>query len=225
MGTGFRGGGVTRPPYGARPDAPKEIRATSGARLALETMKSWVNAWFFGSVLGLAALTACSAGTSSASSGASPGAKASCGDAGSCAAPKMLGTVSGDAPSAPLRAQGSGSAWFAVAVTEDVDAWTGKSLHVTATVRGNPNARLRVLGDLAEHAPDGGVWPDGGPPVDCGAQGTAGPVRSSVELTWGESVGVDGGSANGRPDGRMLAIEVRDTGESCDAWELEVQGN
>ncbi len=180
---------------------------------------------FFGGGMVLAALAACSAGTSSASSGAIPGAKTACGDAGSCAAPKMLGTVSGDAPSAPLRAQGTGSAWFAVAVTEDVDTWSGKSLHVIATVRGNPNARLRVLGDLAEHAPDGGAWPDGGPPVDCATQATTGSTPSTVELTWGESLGVDGGSANGRPDGRTLAIEVRDTGESCDAWELEVRGN
>lgn len=179
-------------------------------------------AWFSGCAVALAAFVACSAGTSSGSAGG--GGKAPCGDAGSCAAPRTLGTVSGDAPSAPLRAQGTGSAWFAVTVTEDVDSWTGKPLHVTATVRGNPAVRLRALGDLAERAPDGGDWPDGGPPVDCAAQG-AGAARASVELTWGESVGVDGGSANGRPDGRTLAFEVRDTGESCEAWELEVRGN
>lgn len=188
-------------------------------------MKLRAIGWFSGCAVVLAALMACSAGSSSGSSGASGGAKVACVDAGTCAAPKNLGTVSGDAPSAPLRAQGTGSAWFAVTVTEDVDSWTGKSLHVTATVRGNPDVRLRALGDLAERAPDGGVWPDGGPPVDCAAQGAAGATRTSVELTWGESVGVDGGSANGSPDGRTLAFEVRDTGESCDPWELEVRGN
>ena len=84
-------------------------------------MKLRAIGWFSGCAVVLAALMACSAGTSSASSGASGGAKVACGDAGSCAAPKILGTVSGDAPSAPLRAQGTGSAWFAVTVTEDVD--------------------------------------------------------------------------------------------------------
>ncbi|MBS2018965.1 MAG: hypothetical protein JST00_39225 [Deltaproteobacteria bacterium] len=179
------------------------------------------------------ALVACSAGSPVGTAGAgrqsdTSSTTASCAATATCASPKPLGTVSGDATSGALSVRGTGEGWFAVTVTEDVDAWTGKSLRLQATLRGDPGARLVAYGELAERAPEGGSWPDGGPPVDCASR----PVTASrsgdtatLELAWGESLGVDGGSANGVPDGRTFVLAVLDPNGTCGAWQLDVRGN
>jgi hypothetical protein len=120
---------------------------------------------------------------------------------------------------------GEGSDWVRVRVREDVSDWTGKALHVTATLTPplGEQLELHARANLEERPADGGAWPEGGPAIDCAAPAGEGGV-TTLRLTWGEPD--DGGSANGLDDGRDLAFEVRHRSGSCGGrWKLEVRGD
>jgi hypothetical protein len=133
-----------------------------------------------------------------------------------CAGATDLGTVSGDETSNVLTADGTGSKWFRVWVTEDDDGVAGVKLRATATLTSPPGTNFDLYlytGSSSGH--------------ECSAvasQSTNGSGTDSAEVSFGES----GVLANGSNDSRYVTVEVRHVSGTCSAsskWSLAFAGN
>ena len=144
----------------------------------------------------------------------------------SCVAPNTcqgatdIGSVSGDTSSQPVNESGFTSTWMQIKVTEDDTNPLGKKLnfHATLTSPASTNFDLYVyLDDGSSSSPTTRA---------CGApsaQSTNATGPDTASLTWGE-----GTPANGSDDTRIVSIEVRYVGGTCDPsakWSLVVTGN
>lgn len=169
-----------------------------------------------------------SGGASAASLPGLPiGAGADCAASATCSTSRSLGSLSGDSDGGPLHATGSTSAWLSVQTTEDTSAWSGRALHLRATLTppAGGSYELVAYANLAERDADGGTLSDAARGLDCArVVGKSRPAgdREVLDLEWGEP---SDGSANGLDDGRVVAIEVRHVGGTCGQWSLDVQGN
>lgn len=133
-----------------------------------------------------------------------------------CGAATDLGTVSGDQTSNVLTADGTGSKWFRVWVTEDDNGVAGVKLRATATLTSPPGTNFDLYlytGSSSAH--------------ECSAvasQSTNGSGTDSAEVSFGEG----GLVANGSNDSRYVTVEVRHVSGPCSAnskWSLAFAGN
>jgi len=160
------------------------------------------------------------AGTKDGGADAGPGPGPG-GGTGACASPNVctgatdLGSIRGDKGADVKTAQGSGSQWFKVRVTEDDSGVTGMSLAAKATLTSPPGTNFDLY-----------VYTGGSSNVECSAVSkastTAGTDTASVE--FGES----GIVSNGSDDSRWVTIEVRWVSGTCAPtakWTLTVNGN
>ncbi len=166
------------------------------------------------------------AGAADASSDA--GSKADGGDGGTtttgvpctasntCAAATDLGAVSGDTGGAVLTAQGTGSQWFRVYVTEDDDGVAGVKLRASATLTSPAGTNFDLYlynGSSSSH--------------ECSAvsaQSTNGSGMDQASVSFGEG----GVLANGSNDSRYVTVEVRHVSGTCSSnakWSLSFNGN
>lgn len=133
-----------------------------------------------------------------------------------CAAATDLGTVSGDEASNVLTAEGTGSKWLRVWVTEDDDGVAGVELRATATLTSPPGTNFDLY-----------VYTGSSSAHECSAvaaQSTNGSGTDSAQVSFGES----GLLANGSNDSRYVTVEVRHVSGPCSAnskWSLAFAGN
>ena len=152
----------------------------------------------------------------------------SCVGTTTCAKAPMLGVISGDSKDGgTLRMTGENSGWVLVRTTEDLSSWTGEGMRLRAVLTPPAGAtyELRAHFNATGTLPDGGYLPDAAGAIDCEKQvgsATSSGDNAVLDLAWGEPS--DGGSANGREDGRTIAFEVRHVMGSCGSggWTLEV---
>jgi hypothetical protein len=154
----------------------------------------------------------------------------SCASSATCASASSIGTVSGDTDAGTLTASGTTSTWLQMRVTEDDSNWAGRPTEFTASVTSPPGTTFDLFAYVytATALPDGGDFSDAGPPVDCTnlvASSTRAGDVATVHVAWGEAL--DGGSANGLDDSRVVSLQVRNTAGKCSGtpWSLVVRGN
>ena len=184
-----------------------------------------------GSLVVVAFVACSSSGSGGSGADGLTGLGESCDAPAACAAAKSIGTVSGDTDAGTLSATGTTSTWLQMRVTEDDSDWSGRATEFSASVTSPPGATFDVFAYVytATALPDGGDFSDAGAPVDCTnvvASSTRNGDVATVHVAWGETV--DGGSANGLDDSRVVSLEVRSTSGGCsqDApWSLVVHGN
>ena len=145
----------------------------------------------------------------------SGGGGGTCASPNACAGATDLGSISGDTGSDSKSAQGSGSQWFKVRVTEDDSGFFGLSLLAKAQLTSPPGTNFDLFVYLA----------DNGSALECStvtkSSTTTGAESAPVE--WGE-----GALANGNADDRNVTIEVRWVSGTCSPsakWTLTVRGN
>lgn len=155
------------------------------------------------------------------------GENGSCSASATCEHARDLGSLPGDGDGgATIVTNGTQSDWLLLHVTETNSDWSGQPLRIRATLANPPGAvfALRAYGNLAERAPDGGAFGDGGPGVDCVDQvgaSSASDFLPALDLEWGEAI--DGGSANGLDDSRTIAVRVAHVSGGCSGdWTLTV---
>jgi hypothetical protein len=134
-----------------------------------------------------------------------------------CAGAMMLGTVSGDTPSAALTVTGTTAAWFRVRVTEDESELAGEELKLASkltfpvAVGFETYVYVNENNDVAAECA-----------TTTGTRSTVGNVQT-VRAEWGE-----GTVSNGSSDSRNVTVEVRPIGTNCSAaqtWTLEITGD
>lgn len=142
------------------------------------------------------------------------GGSTSCASPNACAAATDLGSVSGDKNADVKTAQGSGSQWFKVKVTEDDSSVIGTSLRARAELVSPAGTNFDLytyLGSSGSH--------------ECSAVSKASTSTGADSTTdeWGE-----GTISNGSSDDRWVTVEVRWVSGTCSPsakWSLTVRGN
>jgi hypothetical protein len=140
----------------------------------------------------------------------------SCTASNTCMAATDLGMVSGDTGADVKSAQGTGSKWFTVRVTEDDSGLTGVKLWMKATL----NSPAAANYDLYVYVP-------GSDTREC-SNVTKSSTSSATTDTAGVEFGEGGTFSNGSDDDRTVTIEVRHVSGPCsasDQWTLTVNGN
>lgn len=164
------------------------------------------------------------AGTAAPDAGADAGGDAGGGGGGggSCAATNTcmlstdLGAVSGDKGTDVKTAEGSGSKWFKVRVTEDSSSVLGDSLEMKAELTSPAGANY----DLYVYVPSSDT-------IECSAVTKSSTLTGTLD-TAGVEFGEGGGVANGSDDDRTVTVEVRHASGPCDPaakWKLTITGN
>ena len=143
---------------------------------------------------------------------------ASCTSLNNCGAATDLGSVSGDTGADTKTAQGTGSEWLKVRVSESDSGLFGARMHAKVELQSPTGTNFDVFVYVA------------GKPMgqECSAvtaSSTSTGGFDSASMSWGES---DGGFSNGSDDSRTVTVEVRHVSGTCapDAkWTLTVRGN
>lgn len=139
-----------------------------------------------------------------------------CASPNTCAGGTDLGTISGDTGSGVKTAQGSGSQWLKIRLTEDDSDVFGLSMLVKAELVSPPGTNFDV------HVYVGGS----SSAVECSsikASGTSTGTSDTAKAEWGE-----GTLSNGSSDDRNVTVEVRWVSGTCSPtakWSLTVRGN
>lgn len=156
------------------------------------------------------------AGADAGGGGGGGGGGGTCASPNTCVGATDLGSVSGDTGSGVKTAQGSGSQWFKIRVSEDDSGVTGVSLAIKATLVSPAGTNFDLYTYLA----------GSGTGHECSAvkksSTTTGTDIASFE--FGES----GLFSNGSDDDRTVTIEVRHVSGTCAPgakWTLTVNGN
>ena len=132
-----------------------------------------------------------------------------------CTGATDLGSVSGDTGADVKTAQGSGSQWFKVRVTENDSSVFGLSLLAKAELTSPPGTNF----DLFLYLPGGGS----GQECSVVSKSSTSTGADSASLEWGE-----GSISNGINDDRTLTVEVRWVSGTCSPsakWSLTVRGD
>jgi hypothetical protein len=144
------------------------------------------------------------------------GSGGTCTASNTCMAAADLGTVSGDTGADQQSAQGTGSKWFTVRVTENDSSIFAVPLWMKATLTSPPSANY----DLYVYVPATDTR-------ECSAV-TGSSTSSATTDTAGVEFGESGSVSNGKSDDRTVTIEVRHVSGPCtpsDQWTLTVDGN
>jgi hypothetical protein len=146
---------------------------------------------------------------------AGPGVPAACASPNACTGATDLGSISGDSNADVQTAQGSGSQWFQVRVTENDNTLGARALHMKAELTSPAGSNFDVFLYL----------PGSGTGLECSSvensSTTSGVENASIE--WGESF-----IPNGALDDRSVTVEVRWVSGTCAPsakWTLKVFGN
>lgn len=133
-----------------------------------------------------------------------------------CTSATDLGAVSGDTSSSPLSAQGTGSQWFRVWVTENDNGVDGVKLRANATLTSPPGTNFDLYlynGSSSAH--------------ECAGVSAQSNSTGSSDAA-GVSFGEGGVLANGNNDSRYVTVEVRWVSGTCASnqkWSLTFNGN
>ena len=140
-----------------------------------------------------------------------------CASANTCPGATDLGSISGDTGADTKTAQGSGSQWFKVRVTENDSNLFGLSLLAKAELISPPGTNFDLFVYVGSSA---------------SSQSCSSPTTSSTSTgadstvaEFGES---SGGISNGSSDERLVTVEVRWVSGTClptAKWSLTVRGN
>lgn len=140
----------------------------------------------------------------------------SCASPNTCVGSTDLGSMSGDTGAGVKTAQGSGSQWFKVRVTEDDSNVFGLSLLAKAELTSPPGTNFDVF-----------VYVGGNSSAtECSSVSASGTSTASLDTAkaeWGE-----GTLSNGSSDDRNVTVEVRWVSGTCSPtakWTLNVRGN
>lgn len=139
-----------------------------------------------------------------------------CAASNTCMGATDLGMVSGDTGADVKSAQGTGSKWFTVRVTEDDSSVFAVALWMKATLNSPAGANY----DLYVYVP-------GSDTRECSAVSKSS-TSSATTDTAGVEFGESGSFSNGGDDDRTVTIEVRHVSGPCtasDQWTLTVNGN
>lgn len=155
------------------------------------------------------------AGKSDAGVDAGGGGGTACASPNTCAASTDLGSISGDTGSGSKTAQGSGSQWFKIRLTEDDSSIDGLTLATKAELVSPPGTNFDLYMYLA----------GGGSGVECSAvtKSSTTTGADSASFEWGEGL-----FSNGSSDARNVTVEVRWVSGTCSPtakWTLTVRGN
>ena len=156
------------------------------------------------------------AGADAGGGGGGGGGGAACASPNVCTGATDLGSVSGDTGSGVKTAQGSGSQWFKIRVTEDDSNVFGLSLLAKAELTSPPGTNF----DLFLYLPGG----SSGQECSAVAQSSTNTGADTAKLEWGET----GTLSNGSNDDRTMTVEVRWVSGTCSPsakWSLTVRGN
>jgi hypothetical protein len=149
--------------------------------------------------------------------GGGGGGGTSCASANVCAGATDLGTISGDTGSDSKTAQGTGSYWFTVRVTENDSSISPLTLLTKAELTSPPGTNFDLFVYVAS----------GGSGQECSAVKASSTNASGLDTAkaeWGET----GIFSNGSSDDRTVTVEVRWISGTCSAatpWTLTVYGN
>lgn len=154
------------------------------------------------------------AGTTDAGSDGGTGGT-TCATTNTCAGSTNLGSVSGDTGAGVKTAQGSGSQWFQIRVTEDDSDVFGTKLRARAELASPAGTNFDLYMYLA----------GGGSGLECSsvAKSSTSSGADSTSVEWGE-----GTISNGSSDDRTVTVEVRWKSGTCSPsakWTLTVRGN
>ncbi len=144
------------------------------------------------------------------------GGTTSCASPNACTGATDLGTISGDTGSGVKTAQGSGSQWFKIRVTEDDSSVFGLSLLAKAELTSPPGTNFDVYVYVAGSS-------SGQECSTVKAQSNSTGTSDSATASWGE-----GTISNGSSDDRNVTVEVRWVSGTCAPaakWTLNVRGN
>jgi hypothetical protein len=157
-----------------------------------------------------------SADAGKADAGADAG-SASCASPNACVGATDLGSISGDTGAGVKTAQGSGSQWFKIRISEDDSGVLGTSLLAKAQLTSPPGTNFDLHMYVASNS--------GGATVECSSVTKSSTTTGADSATaqWGE-----GALPNGGDDGRNVTVEVRWVSGTCTPsakWTLTVRGN
>lgn len=150
------------------------------------------------------------------SGGGGGGTTVACTASSPCTGATDLGAVSGDTSSSPLSAQGTGSQWFRVWVTENDNGVDGVKLRANATLTSPPGTNFDLYlynGSSSAHECAG-----------VSAQSNSSGSSDAAGVSFGEG----GVLANGSNDSRYVTVEVRWVSGACASnqkWSLTFNGN
>jgi hypothetical protein len=149
--------------------------------------------------------------------GGGGGGGAACASPNACSGATDLGSISGDKNADTKTAQGSGSQWFKVRVTENDSSLFGLSLLAKAELTSPPGTNF----DLHVYVAGNGSG------LECSAitKSSTSTGADSAVVEFGES---SGGVSNGSSDDRNVTVEVRWVSGACAPgakWSLTVRGN
>lgn len=157
------------------------------------------------------------AGSDAGADGGTDGGVPGCAATNTCLTATDLGSLSGDTGSGTLSAQGTGSQWLKVRLTENNNDIIGLSLALKSTLVSPPGTNydlyLYVAGSISGQ--------------ECSLvanSSTSTSTTDSASVQFGES----GLVANGLVDDRTVTVEVRHVSGACAAganWTLTLNGN
>jgi hypothetical protein len=150
------------------------------------------------------------------SDGGGGGGGATCTSPNVCTGATDLGSISGDTGADTKTAQGSGSQWFKVRVTEDDSSVIGQALSVTADLTSPAGTNFNVFIYVA-----GGTSGQECSAVNASSTSTS--TTDSARSSWGE-----GTFSNGSDDSRTVTVEVRWVSGTCSPtakWSLTLHGD
>ena len=159
--------------------------------------------------------TGTDAGADAGGGGGGGGGGAACASPNVCTGATDLGSVSGDTGADVKTAQGSGSQWFKVRVTENDSSVFGLSLLAKAELTSPPGTNF----DLFLYLPGGGS----GQECSAVSKSSTSTSADTASLEWGE-----GSLSNGSNDDRTVTVEVRWVSGTCSPsakWSLTVRGD
>jgi hypothetical protein len=156
------------------------------------------------------------AGTDAGGGGGGGGGGAACASPNTCAGATDLGSISGDTGADTKTAQGSGSQWFKVRVTEDDSSIFAVPLIAKAELTSPPGTNFDVYVYVAGSSSG----------QECSAVSASSTTTGfdSAKVEFGES----GTFSNGVDDSRTVTVEVRWVSGACSPgakWSLTVRGD
>jgi hypothetical protein len=155
-------------------------------------------------------------GTDAGTDGGGGGGGGACASPNTCVGATDLGSISGDTGADTQTAQGSGSQWFKIRVTENDSSLFAVSLMAKAELTSPPGTNF----DVYVYVPGNGT------DQECSA------VTASSTTTGADSAKVEFGESgtfsNGIDDSRTVTVEVRWVSGVCSPgakWTLTVRGD
>jgi len=157
------------------------------------------------------------AGAPDAAPDSGGGGGGTCAAANTCAGASDLGSISGDTGADVKTAQGSGSQWFTVRVTENDSSLFGLSLLAKAELTSPPGTNFDLF-----------VYVGGSATSQNCSSVTTSSTSTGADSTVAEFGESSGGISNGSSDEKLVTVEVRWVSGTClptAKWSLTVRGN